>query len=111
MPLGSSLGGTLAGPHVKCGLVIPSHYGGHTSPEKPENLLPVIKNHTVLDDGINMEDETKIPIENRKHIFWQTFINDQRPKLRMHINEIVIEGLLNMGAGMAIFTPESWHMN
>ena len=40
------------------------------------------KNRSVLDDGINMEDELKIPIGNRKHIFWHTSINDSTQKLK-----------------------------
>ena len=71
------------GLHVNQGPVISIHYGGHTSPGKLENPVPVVKIHTALDDGINMEDESKIPIENRKYIFWQTSISDQRPKLRV----------------------------
>ena len=54
-----------------------------------------------------MEDESKILIENRKHMFWQTFINDPRPKLRVHITNIVIEGFLDV----TIITPKSWHLN
>ena len=56
-----------------------------------------------------MENESKTPIGNIKRIFWQTSINDQRPKLRVSINDIVIEGLLDTGADMSIITPESWH--
>ena len=29
----------------------------------------------------------------------------------MHINNIVIEGLLDMGVDMSIITSESWHPN
>ena len=32
------------------------------------------------------------------YIFWQASINDQRPNLRVHINNIVIVGLLDTGA-------------
>ena len=58
-----------------------------------------------------MEDESKIPVGNRKHIFWQTSINDQRPKLRVCINGIVIVGLIDTGVDVSIITPESWHPN
>ena len=72
--------------------------------------MPAVKKkHAVLDDGINMEDKSKIPIGNKKRIFWQTFKNDQRRKLRVCINGIVIEGLLDPGVAVAIITPESWH--
>ena len=53
-----------------------------------------------------MEDKSKITIENKKCIFWQTSINDQRSKLTVLINEIVITG-----ADVSIITPESWHPN
>ena len=36
-----------------------------------------------IHDRINMEDGPKILIENRKCIFWQTSINDQKTKLRV----------------------------
>ena len=57
-----------------------------------------------------MEDESKIPLGNRKHIFWQISIYDQRPELRVRINNIVIEELLGTGMEVAIITPESWHL-
>ena len=56
-----------------------------------------MQDHTVLKDGTNMEDKSKIQIGNKKRIFWQTSINDQRPKLRVHIIGIVIIGLINTG--------------
>ena len=65
------------------GPVIPSHCGEHVSPGKLNNPVPTVKNHTVLDDGIDLEDELKTEVENRKEIFWQTSINGQRPKLRV----------------------------
>ena len=58
-----------------------------------------------------MEHESKIPGGNRKHTFWQTSINDQRPKLRVYINCFVIVGLIDMGEHTSIFIPESWHSN
>ena len=67
IPLGNSLGGGLRGPHAKRGPVIPSHYGEHASPGKLKNPVPIVKNHTVLDDAIEM-DESKIPVGNRKHV-------------------------------------------
>ena len=66
---GKLLGGPLAGPDVKQGPVIPSHCGEHVSPGKLNNPVPTVKNHTVLDDGIDLEDESKTPVGNRKHIF------------------------------------------
>ena len=43
-------------------------------------------------------------IGNRKCIFWPTSINDQRPKLGVHIDDIVIEGLLDTVADVTIIT-------
>ena len=56
-----------------------------------------------------MEDKSKIPKGNKKCIFWKTSINDQKPKLRGHINGIVIVGLIDMGTNVSITTPESWY--
>ena len=68
------------------------------SPEKLKNPEPSVKkNHNVLDDGINMKDESKIPIGNMKRIFWLISLNDQRPMLRVHINGILIVGLKDPG--------------
>ena len=64
------------------------------------------KTCTVLDDEINMEDESKTPVGNRKHIL-ADFYNYQRPKLRVCINDVAIEGLIDIGAGVSIITPES----
>jgi hypothetical protein len=40
-------------------------------------------------------------------VFWQTTINDQRPKLKIQINGIEIEGLVDMGADVSIISPKS----
>ena len=58
-----------------------------------------------------MSQKSKTPIGNRKCIFWKTSINDQRPKLRVSINGIFIEDLLNVGADVSNTTLESWHEN
>ena len=42
-------------------------------------------------------------------MFWQISINDQRPKLKVYINDIVIEGLLDIVVDVTIIPPESWH--
>ena len=83
IPPRNTLGGPLTGPDVKQGPVIPSHCGEHVSPGKLNNPVPTVKNHTVLDDEIDLEDELKTPVGNRKHVSWQTSINDQRQKLRV----------------------------
>ena len=58
---------------------------------------------------MDLEDESKTPVRNRKHIYWKTSINDQRPKLRVRVNDIVMEELLDTGAEVTIITPKSWH--
>ena len=58
-----------------------------------------------MNDGLNVEDESKTSVGYRKHIFWQTSINDERPKLRVCINGILIEGLLDTGVDVSIITP------
>ena len=54
-----------------------------------------------------MKDASKTPVEYRKLIFWQTSVNDQRPKLRVYISDVVIEGLRDMGVDVNIITLES----
>ena len=61
--------GPLIGPNVKEGPVIPSHCGEHVFQKKLNNSVPTVNNYTVLDDGIDMEDESKTPVGNRKCIF------------------------------------------
>ena len=72
--------GASAGSQIKHSSAIPSDCGEHVSLGKLKKSLPDVKkkNYTVLDDGINMEGESEIPVEYRKHIFWQTSINGQR---------------------------------
>ena len=55
-----------------------------------------------------MDDESKTSVGHRKHIFWQTSVNNQNPKQRVCMNGIFIEGsLLDMGVDVSIITPES----
>ena len=69
---------------------------------KVKNPVLAVKNNTCLNDGINVEDESKNPVEQRKHIFWQTSMNDHRPKLRVYINGIIIEGLLDTSVEVSL---------
>lgn len=57
------------------------------------------------------ESSWRIPVENRKCLFWQTYINDQRSKLRVQINNIIIKGLLDMGVDVTIINSGSGHPN
>ena len=101
----------LTGPQAKSGPVIPRNCGGHVTPGKLKTLEASLQDHKVLNDGLNLEDKSEIQIGNKKCIVWQTSINDQRPKLRVRINGIVIVGLIDTGADVSIITPESWHPN
>ena len=37
--------------------------------ENLKNSVPTVKNHTLLDDGIDVENESKSPVGNRKRVF------------------------------------------
>ena len=101
----------LIGPQDKSGPIIPSYYGKPVSPGKLKCPELSVKDHTVLDDVINVEDKSKLLIGNRKCIFWQNSINDQRENLRVYINGIEIVGLIDIDTDVSVITPESWHAN
>ena len=69
--------------------------------------MSAVKSNNSLNDKINVENESRNLMEQRKCIFWQNSINEQRPKLRVCINGIFITGLLDTGAYVSIITPES----
>ena len=73
--------------------------------------MPTVKSNNGLKDELNVENESRNLVGQRKRIFWQTSINEQRPKLRVCMNGIFIEGLLDTDEGLSIITPESWHLN
>lgn len=62
------------------------------------------ENHTALDNKIASLDKTKFSGESIKHAILQTSINDHRRKLKIQINLIEIEGLVDTGKDMTI-----WH--
>lgn len=72
--------------------------------------MPTFKN-TAL-DKIKIRrasvDKTKNSGETRKQVFWQTAINDQRSRLKIQINSIETEGLLDTGTDVTIL-PKFWH--
>jgi hypothetical protein len=37
-------------------------------------------------------------------MFWQTAVNDQKPKLKWQLNDIEIEGLVDTGANKTIIS-------
>ena len=45
---------------------------------------------------------------SKNQIFWQTCIENQRPKLRILVNNIEIEEMVDSGAYVTIFSPKSW---
>ena len=42
-----------------------------------------------------------------KRVFWQTVVNDQRPKLMVQMNGIVIEVLVDTRADVSILSQKS----
>lgn len=71
--------------------------------------MPLIRNYTALDDRKAVEERTKNSGETIKQWFWQISRSEQRSKLKIKINYIVIEGLIDTGADVKIIAPESWH--
>ena len=57
--IGKLLGGPLTDPHIKRGLVIPSHCDKQFSLVKLKDPVPSEKSHTVLDDRIDIQYESK----------------------------------------------------
>lgn len=58
-----------------------------------------------------MENKSNISIGKSNHIIWQTFKNDPRPKLRVHINGIVIIAFIYTGTAVSVITVKSWYSN
>ena len=75
--IGKLLEGPLAGPQTKSGPIIPSYNRECVLPRKLNNPITAVKSNTGLNDGLKVEDESKNPVGQRKHIFWQTPFNDQ----------------------------------
>ena len=53
--------------------------------------MSTIKSNTGLNDELHVENESKNSVGQSKRIFWQTSINNQRPKLRVCINGILLK--------------------
>ena len=51
----------------------------------------------------------KVPRNTTKRIFWQTSTNEERTKLKVWVDNIYIQGLVDMEADVSIITPQSWH--
>lgn len=71
--------------------------------------MPVMENHTALDDRIALENKTKFSGETIKQIYWQMSINDQKPNLKIKMLCIEIMGLLD--TDVTKIAPKSWHPN
>ena len=71
--------------------------------------MPIVRNHSAVDNSTAIE-EKKLG-ETIKWVFWQTSVNDQRPKLKIQKNDMVIKGLLDTGVDVTIISSESWHPN
>ena len=68
-PLGNSLGVPHRPPSQTWPTYSQSLWRTCLTRKVKKNPLPAVTNHTVLNGGINMEDESKMPIENRSYIF------------------------------------------
>lgn len=44
-------------------------------------------------------------------MFWQTAVNDQRPKFKLQVSGIEIEDLVDTRADITIISQESWNSN
>lgn len=47
---------------------------------------------------MNSIDRTENPGKTKDKVFWQTAIHDQRPKLKVFISNIEVEGIVDTGA-------------
>ena len=60
--------------------------------------MSIVRNHTTVDNRTTIEERTKNSGETIKCFIWQTSINEQRPKLKIQINVIIIERVIDTGA-------------
>ena len=52
--------------------------------------------------------KTKNPEGAKNQIFWQTSTDDQRPKIKILINNIEIKQMVDTGADVTIILPKFW---
>ena len=45
--------------------------------------MPIVRNHTALDNRTDIEERTKNLGKVNKQVSWQTSISEQRPKLKI----------------------------
>ena len=73
--------------HDKFGSFISCNYRGNFFPEQLTYLMTVVRNHTPVENTITTKEKTKCPGETLKLVFWQTSINEQRPKFKIWVNK------------------------
>lgn len=110
LTLGNILGSLSQVHWSNMGLLTPSHCGEHASPGKLENPLSVVQNHTALNDRINIEDQSKISIEIRKHIF-EDFYKLSKAKAERMNKWYCNWRITGHWCACAYYSPESWHLN
>ena len=54
-----------------------------TLPEQLKNLMPIVRNHTAVDNRTTIQEKTKKSGETIKKLFLQTSISKQRSKLKI----------------------------
>lgn len=95
------LGGALAGPNAR---------QGEFSSSKQLNTTAL--NIDIVRPGNKVQATSTNNSKNlnggQNQTFWQTSIEDQRPKLIILINNIEIERTVNTGAYVIIISPKSW---
>jgi hypothetical protein len=46
-----------------------------------------------------------------RKVFWQTIIINERPKLRLMVNDVEIKGLMDTGVTVFIISEKPWNQN
>lgn len=72
----------------------------------------VVINNSVVDvtgDSAASVEKTKISGDIRKQVFWRIAIRDQSSKLKIQINEVATESLVDTEADVTIISPKSCH--
>ncbi|ERE66004.1 protease-like protein [Cricetulus griseus] len=103
--------GPPAVPYPENSSIIPSNSGRQSHAGQIDSSLPMVENDTALEGNLNSDEESHVTGENEKPIFWQASINDERPQLKVKINNKVISGLVDTGADVTIITQKSWPKN
>ena len=73
--------------------------------------MPIVRNYTALDKRTIIEGWIKNSGKAINWAFGQTSINEQRPKLKIWINNVVIEGLVDTHADVTMISSEIWYQN